>query len=272
MACCPGERMEARIMSMYSPEQRAEIMENARRDLAGHVPRAQREAAASRMSGSGLIHKTRDNARIDADDGASVERALPARRAAAKPGSEKAWWQWVDDRLDDRFAEYSEHLVKVLGEVVAKTREPLQREIQLLRRELDVVRMEVNVKALQEEVRTARAEIPKLRAIAAQFEARQEELEAEQARLERELDATKDKLGKVRVTQSLTDYNLRELQKQAKASGEASIEMEFETQSSRFAVKAAHPDAARALKEFATGVINGQADGTLWLPGRAGNA
>jgi hypothetical protein len=26
------------------------------------------------------------------------------------------------------------------------------------------------------------------------------------------------------------------------------------------------------LKEFATGIINGQADGTLWLPGPAGSA
>jgi hypothetical protein len=31
------------------------------------------------------------------------------------------------------------------------------------------------------------------------------------------------------VDQSITDYNLRELRKQAKASAAASIEMEFET-------------------------------------------
>jgi hypothetical protein len=262
--------MEARIMSMYSPEQRAEIMENARRDLAGHVPRAQREAAASRMSGSGLIHKTRDNARIDADDGASVERALPARRAAAKPGSEKAWWQWVDDRLDDRFAEYSEHLVKVLGEVVAKTREPLQREIQLLRRELDVVRMELNVKALQEEVRTARAEIPKLRAIEAQFDARTADVEGKQASLERELAKTKDRLGKLRVDQSIMDYNLREMRKQAEAAPKT--EVEFETSTSRFVMRNIHPEAARTLKEFASQVIDARDKGAVWFSNSPGNA
>jgi hypothetical protein len=37
-------------------------------------------------------------------------------------------------------------------------------------------------------------------------------------------------------------------------------------------MKAAHPDAARVLKNFASQIINGEKDGTLWLPGRAGNA
>jgi hypothetical protein len=114
--------------------------------------------------------------------------------------------------------------------------------------------------------------VPKLPAIAARFDARQEDLEAEQTRLQRELAKTKDRLGKMRVDQSIANYNLAQLQKQAQASGEASIEMEFESRSSRFQMKATHPDAARALKEFATGIINGQADGTVWLPGPAGNA
>jgi hypothetical protein len=107
---------------------------------------------------------------------------------------------------------------------------------------------------------------------AAQFDAEQKQLKAKQARLERELDATKDKFGKLRVDQSITDYELREMRKQAKASSEASIEMEFETKSSRFAMKAVHPDAARALKDFAGQIIDGQRDGTLWLPRAAGSA
>jgi len=115
---------------------------------------------------------------------------------------------------------------QVIGTKVRETREPLEREIQFLRRELDVVRMEVNVKAL-EEVRTARAEIPSLVAVEAQFDARQADLEGKQARLERELATTKDRLGKLRVDQSITDYDLRELRKQAKASAAASIEMRF---------------------------------------------
>jgi hypothetical protein len=74
------------------------------------------------------------------------------------------------------------------------------------------------------------------------------------------------------VDQSITDYNFREMRKQMDASAGASVELEFESRSSHFQMKANHPDAARALKEFATGIINGQADGTIWLPGSAGTA
>jgi hypothetical protein len=62
------------------------------------------------------------------------------------------------------------------------------------------------------------------------------------------------------------------MRKQMNASAGASVELEFESRSSHFQMRATHPDAAKALREFATGIINGQADGTLWLPGPAGNA
>jgi hypothetical protein len=49
--------------------------------------------------------------------------------------------------------------------------------------------------------------------------------------------------------------------------------MEFESRSSgRFQMKAAHPEAAKALKEFAAQIIDGGQDGTIWLPGPAGRA
>jgi peptidoglycan hydrolase CwlO-like protein len=118
---------------------------------------------------------------------------------------------------------------------------------------------------LQSEVAEARKQVPKLPAIVDEFDAGQTDLEAENREL-------KDKFGKLRVQQSITNYELRELRKQAQASAGASIEMEFESRSAHFQMKATHPDAAKALKEFATGIINGQADGTLWLPGPAGSA
>jgi hypothetical protein len=90
--------------------------------------------------------------------------------------------------------------------------------------------------------------------------------------LERELAKTKDRLGKVRVNQSIAEYKLSEMSKQMETSSKASVEMEFESTSSRFQMKAAHPDAAKALKEFATQIIDGTRDGTLWLPGQAGTA
>jgi hypothetical protein len=236
-------------------------------------------------AGAGLVFKTRNDARVadDDDSGASVERTLPARRASAKSGSEMPWWKWVDQRMDARLAEYSRELEKVIGQVVAETRAPLEEKNRALKRELKLLRHEFiclredfalarKLHDLHSEVAEARKQVPKLPAIVDEFDARQADLEGKQARLERELAMTKDKLGKLRVSQSLTDYGLRELRKQTEASSAASIEMEFETKSSRFQVKAVHPQAAAALKEFAGQIINGQADGTLWLPAPAGKA
>ena len=50
--------------------------------------------------------------------------------------------------------------------------------------------------------------MPKLPAIAARLDARQ-------ARWQCELDVTKEKVSKLRVIQSITDYGLRELRKEA---------------------------------------------------------
>jgi hypothetical protein len=143
----------------------------------------------------------------------------------------------------------------------------------VLRRELTVLRHEVGVERglrdLRRQVVAAQKAVPNMPAIVAESIS---DLEGKQARLERELAKTKERVSRMRVDQSLTTYGLAELRKQAQASSEASIEMEFESRSSHFQMKATHPDAARALKEFATGIINGQTDGTLWLPGQAGTA
>jgi hypothetical protein len=141
----------------------------------------------------------------------------------------------------------------------------VKRELELTQRELSILREEVGLERglrdLRAEVAEAREQVPEVPAIAAQ-------LEAEQACLQRELDAIKQKLSKLRVNQSITDYGLSKLRKQVEASGEASIEMEFESRSSHFQMKATHPDAARALKEFATGIINGQAEARFGFPVR----
>jgi hypothetical protein len=113
---------------------------------------------------------------------------------------------------------------------------------------------------------------PRLPDIEARIDVRQADVEDKQARLERELAKTKDRLGKMRVNQSISDYKLSEMSKQMDASSKASVEMEFESTSSRFQMRAAHPDAAKALKEFATQIIDGQRDGTIWLPGPTGTA
>jgi hypothetical protein len=144
-------------------------------------------------------------------------------------------------------------------------------EIGVVRRELAMLREEMALErgfqALKAEIATAKSEIPRLPEIEARVDAKQSRLAAEQARLKAELAKQKDRIGKLRVDQMVADCQLTELRKQTQASTESSISMEFESRSAHFQMKAAHPGAARALKNFATQIIDGHHDGTLWIPG-----
>ena len=78
-------------------------------------------------------------------------------------------------------------------------------------------------------------QVPQVPAIAARLDAEQSSLKAEQARLQRELQATTKKVGRLRVDQSIADYSISELRKEAEAFKAASIEME--TSTSRFMLR-----------------------------------
>jgi hypothetical protein len=104
----------------------------------------------------------------------------------------------------------------------------------------------------------------------ARLEAKQARLDAEQTRLRHELDATKDKLGKVRVDQSIADFKLSKLMREQSA---PTTEVEFETSTSRFVMRNIHPTAAKTLREFASQVIDAQDGGAVWFSNPpAGNA
>jgi chromosome segregation ATPase len=161
----------------------------------------------------------------------------PKLPATTRGDSEAPWWQWVDKRIDYRLEAFTEAVGEAMAQFVGRKVGPIERELNLLRREFTVLREEVGLerglKALREEVATARAEIPKLPAIEARLEAKQARLDAEQTRLRHELDATKDKLGKVRVDQSIADFKLSKLMREQSA---PTTEVEFETSTSRFVV------------------------------------
>jgi hypothetical protein len=258
-------------------------------------------ADVRKSDGAGaLVYKDRDNARVtdngDSAKSGTVHKTRVVETVAGDEAEASAyatsltptevpypWWKWVEHYCEFRRRAMCDAVGQCLGEFRAQAREHcarevgvVKRELELTRRELTVLREEVRVerglRELRRQVVTAQKAVPKLPAIVDEFNARQADLEAEQARLERELAKTKDRLGKVRVNQSVADYQLSELRKQVDASAGASVELEFESRSSHFQMKATHPDAAKALREFAAGIINGQADGTVWLPGPAGNA
>jgi chromosome segregation ATPase len=267
-------------MSWYTPEEKRESIRKAQEALASANATLQDAALFQRATTPmGFICKTKDDALVEPRE--SVRSARSARSTeAAESSKTSAVAREAECEMTDDLREV---LVGIIVELRRERRaeiqekvDPLERELKLLRHEFVILREDVALSRklhdLHDEIAEARKQVPKLPAIVDQFDARQCDLEAEQARLERELAKTKDRLGKVRVNQSITDYNLKEMRKQMDVSAGASVELEFESRSAHFQMKATHPDAARALKEFAGQIIDGQRDGTLWLPGRAGNA
>jgi hypothetical protein len=103
-------------------------------------------------------------------------------------------------------------------------------------------------RALHDEVEVAKAEIPQVPAIEARITAKQSSLAAAQRRLEQELTKQKDRIGKLRVEQSLTDHGLKTLEQAQRPV----VELKFVTDDGCcFSLKDAHPDAIATWRRFA---------------------
>jgi chromosome segregation ATPase len=131
-----------------------------------------------------------------------------------------------------------------------------KRELELLKQEFVILREQVGLakglRSLRTEVEDARAQMPQIPATVSR-------LQAAQMHLEREVDKTKNRLAKARVDQSMTTYQLGELRKELDAkvkAATAAVELKLE-QTTSFEMRALHPDAAAALKQFAQEVIDG---------------
>jgi chromosome segregation ATPase len=156
---------------------------------------------------------------------------------------------------------------EVLGTFQADTHDEVdavKRELELTRRELKALREEV---ALERSLRDLRSEVEEARKQVPSFPAIAERLEADHQRLRAELDATKNKM---RANQSIAEYGISELRKQAWAATKkaTSVEMKVETES-RFTMRDIDPAAAEALREFAPQIVSARTRGWIFLAGTA---
>ena len=136
----------------------------------------------------------------------------------------------------------------------------------MLRRELTVLREEVGLerglKDLRTEVAKAQRQVAKLPAIEAKLRAEAHitkgRVDAEQAQLRHELEATKRQVTMLKARQSSFHFSLEQA-----LSGSQTSEVEYQTSEERVIIRnQMHPEAARALREFAEQVIIGFPVGT----------
>jgi hypothetical protein len=121
------------------------------------------------------------------------------------------------------------------------------------------VGLERGLKKLRTDVAKAQRQIPQVPAIEARLRAEAHiakgRIDAEQAEMRRELEATKRTVTILKARQSSFNFNLERL-----LTGAQTSEVEYQSSEERLIIRnQMHPDAARALREFAAEVIEGNA-------------
>jgi chromosome segregation ATPase len=195
------------------------------------------------------------------------------RTQAQQAAATNDYWAQVDARIEEKF----NLALDVAGEAIGIERGTFQQalrrrdaEIRLLRRELRTLRNELDTKLnLQAEVAAARGEIEALRARAPTFE-------HQLSGLQEQIDKQQKTISKLRVENSQLAFTQKELdgelsQMKRNSAAPAAV-VEFETSSSRITVGNLHPDAANALREFASQVVDAYDGDPILFSGPAGTA
>ena len=146
-----------------------------------------------------------------------------------------------------------------------------QREIELTRRELGALQREVELKLnLKSEVDAARAEVEELRQRATSFQAEVDALRETVAKQQKTILKLRAETHQLDYEQREQDKAVRALRREAKA---ASSEIELQTSTTYFRMKNVHPDAAAAMREVASQVLDAKDGRTIgWLEHPAGTA
>ena len=162
------------------------------------------------------------------------------------------------DQLRRELEAQTRRIDDLRAEVVA-AREHGARELSALREQIGVER---GLRDLRSEVSEAQQQIPQLPAIVSQLQAEttsaRTDADKRIAALERELKSTKERLSRARVEQSITSYNLAELQR----AQQPVVELKFESVDGQFIMKDMHPDAAQAWRLFVREMVEAN-DGAM---------
>jgi chromosome segregation ATPase len=166
--------------------------------------------------------------------------------------------------------ELERHAKELRDEIAVKRAALAQDEGDALRREVAALREQIGLQreleSLRAQVAVAKAEIPKVPAIEARIDAELATHKAEQKRLEGELAKTKDRVGKLRVDQSVTDFSLKKLEQ----TQQPVVELKFVTEDGCcFSLKDAHPDAIETWRKFAHELV--AANGGVMFPSDPNN-
>jgi chromosome segregation ATPase len=200
------------------------------------------------------------------------EERQQQRAQAQQVARAEDFWAQVDARIEEQCNIVTEVAGEASGLVRQDFQEALARrdeKIRNLRRELATLRTELGVRLkLAAELAAARSEIEELRQRAPSFR-------SELASLQEKVEKVSKQTLRVRTEQSILQYQQKKLDtelSQMKRNAASGAVVEFETSSSRITVGNLHPDAANALREFASQVVDAWDGDAILFSGPAGTA
>jgi chromosome segregation ATPase len=205
------------------------------------------------------------------------EPVRPQRTQQTMDAQPASWVEWVDARIEEKFNVVLDIVGEALGKLFDKQHASIQEaldrrdaEIKLLKRELRSMRAEVALKlTLKTELAAAQAEIDELRQRAPSFKSELNGLREEIAKQQKIISRLRGQNSELAFVQKQLDAELSQMKR--KAASPAAV-VQFETSSSRITVGNLHPDAANALREFASQVVDAYDGDPILFSGPAGTA
>jgi predicted RNase H-like nuclease (RuvC/YqgF family) len=173
------------------------------------------------------------------------------------------------DELELRLSLKNE-LAALKAEAAEARQQARERELEGLRRELGTLRNEIELKLnLKSELAAARAEVEELRQRAPSFKAELDGLHEQVAKQQKIISRLRGEQSQIGYVQQQLDAELSQMKRN---SASPAAVVQFETSSSRITVGNLHPDAANALREFASQVVDAEDGDPILFSGPAGTA
>jgi hypothetical protein len=237
----------------YSDVEAAAIMAEARANILQW-----RAEDTRRRDGAGwFVTKTLDEARV-AD--------VPAPTMDAKTA---AWAEWVDARIEEKCSRITEAL-EALSESCVTQQEKIQAALDQRDAAIQGLRDEIEIKiGLGRKLARLKAEVAEARRLQPNFEGKLNVLQGQIEKQQKTISKLRVENSQLAFAQKQMDAELSQMRR--KSASSAAV-VQFETSNSRITVGNLHPDAANALREFASQVIDAQDGGAILFSGPAGTA
>ena len=247
----------------FTAEEARSINLEARANVAGARADMQRWRAEQhqRDSGDRIVIKTVDHARA-AEPAPAQQTTMDAQTAA--------WVEWVDRRIAHEIGDLSATIAEALDQLVDNQHASVQQALDRRDAAIQALRDEVDIKiSLGRKLARLKAEVAEARQQAPNFKAELARLQEEAEKQQRTIVRLRAQNSTLEYQQKLMDAELLNMKRNSAASGAA---VQFETSSSRITVGNLHPDAASALRQFASEVVDAYDGDPILFSGPAGTA